>query len=280
MINFNGTIQSDTTQLTTNNRGFLFGDAVFETIKIADSKVLLLEEHYFRLMSSMRILRMEIPTNFTMEFFDAQLLRAAEAANCSKSARVRITMFRNDGGLYLPQSRDVSYVIAASSLASAKYILDANPYEVELYKDFAVTAQLLSTLKTTNKIINTLASIYAQENDFQNCFLINEKKNVVEAINGNIFMVKDNMLITPSIDEGCINGITRKQLLKLTKQNSYGLEVVEGVISPFDLQKADELFITNIITGIQPITKYRKKEYGYTISSKLLKDLNESLNLV
>ncbi len=280
MINFNGTIQSDSTQLTTNNRGFLYGDAVFETIKIADSKVLLLEEHYFRLMSSMRILRMEIPKNFTMEFFDAQLLLTAQAANCTESARVRITMFRNDGGLYLPQSREVSYVIAASSLASAKYILNENPYEVELYKDFSITAQLLSTLKTTNKLINTVASIYAQENDFQNCLLINEKKNVVEAINGNLFMVKDNMLITPSINEGCINGIARKQLLKLTKKVNYGLEVVEGVISPFDLQKADELFITNIISGIQPISKYRKKEYGNTISSKLLQDLNESLNLI
>ncbi len=280
MINFNGTIQSDTTQLTTNNRGFLYGDAVFETIKIADSKVLLLEEHYFRLMSSMRILRMEIPANFTMEYFDEQLLLTADAANCRESARVRITMFRNDGGLYLPTSRAVSYSITASPLASAKYMLNNQPYEVELYKDFVIAAQLLSTLKTTNRIVNTIASIYASENDFQNCLLINEKKNVIEAINGNIFMVKDNQLITPSIDEGCINGIVRKQILKLTKKNNYGLEVVEGVISPFDLQKADELFVTNIISGIQPITKYRKKEYANTISTKLLQDLNDSLQLV
>ena len=280
MINFKGTIQSNTTQLTTNNRGFLYGDAVFETIKIANSKVLLLEEHYFRLMSSMRILRMQIPANFTMEFFEQQIILTAVASNCSESARVRITMFRNDGGLYLPQSREVSYIIAASALASAKYILDENPYEVELYKDFFVTAQLLSTLKTTNKIINTVASIYAEENDFQNCLLINEKKNVVEAINGNLFMVKDNMLITPSLDEGCVNGMIRKQLLKLAKKDNYGLTVVEGTISPFDLQKADQLFITNVITGIQPITKYRKKEYENTILAKLLQDLNQSLNLV
>ncbi len=280
MINFNGTIQSNATQLTTDNRAFLYGDAVFETIKIADSKVLLLEEHYFRLMSSMRILRMQIPSNFTMEYFDEQLLLTAEANNCSESARVRITMFRNDGGLYLPQSREVSYSITAKSLACAKYILDENPYEVELYKDFFVTAQLLSTLKTTNKIINTVASIYAQENDFQNCLLINEKKNVVEAINGNLFMIKDNMLITPSLDEGCINGMIRKQLLKLTKKENYGLEVLEGTISPFDLQKADELFVTNVITGIQPITKYRKKVFKNFIATKLLQDLNESLNLV
>ena len=280
MINFNGTIQSDTTQLTTNNRGFLYGDAVFETIKIASSRVLLLEEHYFRLMSSMRILRMEIPKNFTMEFFEDELLLAANAANCSQSGRVRITMFRNDGGLYLPKSREVSYVIAASALPSEKYILSTTGYEVELYKDFAITAQLLSTLKTTNKIINTVASIYAEENDFQNCFLINEKKNVVEAINGNIFMIKDNAITTPSLDEGCINGITRKQILNLLKKNSYGLEVVEGVISPFDLQKADELFITNIISGVQPITKYRKKEYSNSTASKIIEELNESLKLV
>lgn len=280
MINFNGTIQSDKTQLTTNNRGFLYGDAVFETIKIVASKVLLLEEHYFRLMSSMRILRMEIPKNFTMEYFESEILLAADAANCSESCRARITMYRNDGGLYLPESRDVSYVVAISPLASAKYILNDQDYEVELYKDFVTASQLLSTLKTTNRIVNTLASIYAQENDFQNCLLINEKKNVIEAINGNVFMIKDSTLITPSIDEGCINGIVRKQLLKIAKKNSYGLEIVEGVISPFDLQKADELFITNIITGIQPITKYRKKTYANTISAKLLEDLNQSLNLV
>ena len=171
-------------------------------------------------------------------------------------------------------------MIAASALASGEYILDENPCEVELYKDFFVTAQLLSTLKTTNKIINTVASIYAEENDFQNCLLINEKKNVVEAINGNLFMVKDNMLITPSLDEGCVNGMIRKQLLKLAKKDNYGLTVVEGTISPFDLQKADQLFITNVITGIQPITKYRKKEYENTILAKLLQDLNQSLNLV
>ena len=103
---------------------------------------------------------------------------------------------------------------------------------------------------------------------------------MVEAINGNIFMVKDNMLITPSIDEGCINGITRKQLLKLTKQNSYGLEVVEGAISPFDLQKADELFVTNVIAGIQPITKYRKKDFVDAFAAKLIEELNQKYILV
>ena len=74
MVNFNGNIQENSSILIENNRGFLFGDSVFETIKMLDNKVLFLEDHYFRLMASMRICRMEIPMNFTMEYFESQIL--------------------------------------------------------------------------------------------------------------------------------------------------------------------------------------------------------------
>jgi branched-chain amino acid aminotransferase len=103
--------------------------------------------------------------------------------------------------------------------------------------------------------------------------LLNNDKNVVEALNGNLFMLMGNKLITPSKEEGCLNGIMRKQILQIAKKIE-NLEVVEGVISPFDLQKADELFITNIIVGIQPITKYRKKEYKTDLAMDLLNSLN------
>ena len=86
-------------------------------------------------------------------------------------------------------------------------------------------------------------------------------------------MLFGNRLITPSIEEGCLNGVMRKQILALAKQIE-NIEVIEGVISPFDLQKADELFITNVIVGIQPITKYRKKEYKTDLSRLLLNSLN------
>jgi branched-chain amino acid aminotransferase len=143
-----------------------------------------------------------------------------------------------------------------------------------LYKDFYITKQLLSTLKTTNKVLHVTASIYADENDLDNCILLNESKNVVEVLQGNIFMVNGNTLITPPISEGCCNGILRKQVLSLAKKMG-GLEVIEGVISPFDLQKADELFYTNVIKGIQSITKYRKKEFATTTATSLVQKLNE-----
>lgn len=127
-------------------------------------------------------------------------------------------------------------------------------------------------------MVNVIGSIYADENGLQNCLLLNESKNVVEALQGNLFMLMGNRLITPPITEGCLNGIMRKQILALAKKMDT-LEVVEEPISPFDLQKADELFVSNVIKGIQPITKYRKKEYGSTLSTQLLTRLNAMIML-
>lgn len=273
MDNCNG----DTTALEnklTHNRGFLYGDAVFETLKIVQGKILFLEDHYFRLMASMRILRMEIPMDFTMEFFEEQLLSTVKNEGFLDSARVRITVYRNDGGYYLPLTNTISYLIHATPLQSQVYVLESKSCEVDLYKDFYISKQLLSTLKTTNKVLHVTASIYAYENDLDNCILLNESKNVVEVLQGNIFMLQGTKLITPPISEGCCNGILRKQLIALAKKME-GLEVVEEIISPFDLQKADELFYTNVIKGIQSITKYRKKEFKTDLASSLVEKLNE-----
>ena len=261
-----------------NNRAFLYGDAVFETIKIVDHKILFLEDHYFRLMSSMRILRMEIPMNFTMEFFENEILSAAKSQNVAHSARARITIYRKEGGYYLPENRNIEYLITVFEIEKQLYEIRTTEYEVDIYKDFYVSKQLLSTLKTTNRLINITGSIYAQENDLANCILLNEEKNVVEALNGNLFMLKNGVLSTPPTTEGCINGIMRKQILTIAKTIET-LEVQESAISPFDLQKADELFITNSITGIQPITKYRKKDFDSAIANVLLTKLNAKIRL-
>ncbi|WP_310595567.1 aminotransferase class IV [Flavobacterium sp.] len=275
MINFNRD-SSTAENILTQNRAFLYGDAVFETLKIVQGKVLFLEDHYFRLMASMRILRMEIPMNFTMEYFEEQLLSVVKSNGLEDAARARITIYRNDGGYYLPTTNTISFLIHTSSLDNQAYVWEEKTCEVDLYKDFYISKQLISTLKTTNKVIHVTASIYADENGFDNCILLNDSKNVVEVLQGNLFMLQGNKLITPPVAEGCINGIMRKQVLALAKKVE-GLEVVEEVISPFDLQKADELFFTNVIKGIQSITKYRKKEFATTMANLLVQKLNESI---
>ena len=278
MINFNGTLHSSADNLLVNNRSFLYGDGVFETVKIVADKILFVEDHYFRLMASMRVVRMEIPMNFTLEYFEEQILVALKGNNLSGAVRARITVYRNDGGYYLPKTNAVSFLIEVVSIDNALYRIDKTTYEVDLYKDFYVAKQLLSSIKTTNKIINITGSIFAKENGLDNCLLLNDSKNVIEALQGNIFMVMDGKLITPPVSEGCLNGVMRKQILSLAKKIE-NLEVLEQPISPFDLQKAEELFITNVIKGIQSITKYRKKEFGNTVADELVKRLNAQIRL-
>ena len=276
MINFNGITVTQDTNILTQNRAFLYGDAVFETVKVIDGKILFLEDHYFRLMASMRVVRMEIPMNFTMEYLEEQMISLVKHNGFDESSRVRITVFRNDGGYYLPLTNDVSFLIHCSQAENKLYQFEKSEYEVDLFKDFYVTKQLLSSIKTTNRMLNIAASVYANENGLDNCLLLNDAKNIVEAIQGNIFMLIGNKLVTPPVSEGCLNGVMRKQVLSFAKQIA-GLEVTEAIISPFDLQKADELFITNVIKGIQPITKYRKKSFKNDVAHKILTKLNESL---
>ena len=184
MVNLNGNLVPESkATLSYTNRGLNYGDAVFETLRISAGKVLYWEDHYFRLMASMRILRMEIPMNFTPEFLEKQLL-ATTASNGknNQTFRAKLLVWRGEGGKYTPTSKEVSYAISAEPLETPFYTISEEPYEIELFKDHYVTSGLLSTLKSNNRIINVLGSIYAKENDYANCLLLNEKKQVVEAL--------------------------------------------------------------------------------------------------
>lgn len=279
MINFNGNIQENNTVINNNNRGYAYGDAVFETIKSVHGKLLFFEDHYFRLMASMRIMRMEIPMNFTLEFLQDQILKTLEANQLSKSSsRIKLQVNRVEGGLYNPESNDVVYIISTKQLDDDFYLLDNGDYEVDLFKDFYVAPGLLSTLKTNNKALNVIGSIYAKENKLNNCLLLNTNKSVVEALNGNVFLVKGQTIKTPPIEDGCLKGVLRKQLIEIIKLMD-NFTIVEESISPFEIQKADEMFITNVITGIQPVTKYRKKLFTKDVSKQLLQKLNVKVRL-
>lgn len=280
MVNFNGKLlQKDSKFLNHKNRGIRFGDALFEELRVVDNEIIFWEDHYLKLMASMRILRMSIPMEFTMEFLQEEILKTCAIHNQHKNGSlVRFTVFRNSGGDYLPESNTISYVMECSPLSSSFYLLKDEPYEIELFKDFLVNNDLTSTLQTNNSIIRVVGSVYAQENGYQNCILLNGSKMVVEGLNGAVFMVNNNVITTPSIKEGCLNSILRKKIIDLcTKLEAY--EIHEKSISPFDLQKADELFIVNVKNGIIPITKYRKKLFGTTVATDLLGKLNAAAKL-
>jgi branched-chain amino acid aminotransferase len=125
-------------------------------------------------------------------------------------------------------------------------------------------------LKSSNRLLNVLSSIFAKENDLDNCVLLNEQKNIVEFSNANLFLVQGNHIRTPQLSDGCIKGISRKKVIEILETHTeYTLE--ETSISSFDLQKADEVFLTNAIIGVQSVTHYRKKKYATGVGAALSK---------
>lgn len=269
MINFNGELLfEENVKLSPENRGFKYGDAIFETIKVSNNRVIFWEDHYFRLMSSMRMLRMKIPMEFTLEFLEQEILKTVAVQDAAISFRVRLNVYRKDGGLYTPKTNKINYFIDAKANTYATKDI----YTVDIFKDFYNYSGLLSTIKTNNRMVNTLASIYAKENELDNCVLINENKGVVEVANANIFILKGNVVKTPAYTEGCIKGVIRTKVIEIiTKNEDFTIE--ETTISPFEIQKADEVFITNAIMGIQAVTNYKKKTFTTSFSNKISKSL-------
>ncbi len=269
MVNYNGDLVAfDDVKITPNNRAYKYGDSVFETIKIINGKLVFWEDHYFRLMASMRMLRMKIPMNFTLEFLEKEILKSISIKN-KNNLRVRLCITRKDGGFYTPTTNEIDYLIDSSEI---NFITKDN-YTLDLFKDFYVYSGHLSTIKTNNKLIHTLASIFAKENELDNCILLNERKGIVEATNASLFLIKGTSIKTPLLSEGCLKGIAREKVIDVIK-SSNDYEIEEAVISPFEIQKADELFITNSIIGIQPVTNYRKKVFSTEISKRLAASFN------
>lgn len=278
--NLNGKIiRSQHLALGLHNRGLHYGDGIFETIRVGRGKPYFWEDHYFRLMASMRLVRMDIPMNFSPEFLEEEIQKALEANDLKEgNARVKILVLRQEGGLYTPATNDVDYLITAQELETATYQADPQGYQVDLFKDFYKISGLFSNLKTTSAQLYTVASVFRAENDLDECLLLNERKEVIEGISHNLFMIdKEGALVTPPLEAGCLKGVMRKQVLSLAEE--LGWEIREEAFSPFALQKAQELFLTNTIRGIQWVRQYRKKTYPGDYAAELIKKLNARILL-
>ena len=275
MINFNGIITDQSDQLI-NNRAFLYGDSVFETLRIIDNKIVFWEDHYFRLMSSMRIIRLDIPDNYTPDFLQKNILKLHKKVSKNGHSRIRINVFRFSEGKYTPDNNKSSFMISCNEISSPEFKINNGKYVVDLYKDYYLDNQLISSIKTNNKIINVVASIYAKENGLNNCVLLNKDKMVAEFINSNIFIIKNDQIFTPTIKSGCLNGVLRKNLINILKKSSYSIS--ERDISTFDLTQSDEVFGTNVIQGLFCVTNYRNKIYSNNQSQQIIKLLNNNLS--
>jgi len=279
MINFNGTvIEQGELRFEEFSRSAKYGDAVFETIRMREGKLLFIEDHYFRLMASMRILRMPIPMNFTPEFFVAEAEKLSEEVAID-NGRLRLQVMRVAEGKYTPTGvQSCSWWMELEELESTDYSWNTQGLTVDLYKDHYIQPGLLSSLKSANSLPYVLGGIYARENNLDAVLMVNDKKMLVEANSANVFVLKGNVLRTAPLEDGALRGVFRKNLLNWAKE--IGLEVREESINPFDLQKADEIWLTNTIIGVQWVEKYRKRTFKGDKAKELVELLKRKLNVL
>ncbi|MBU2527221.1 MAG: aminotransferase class IV [Bacteroidetes bacterium] len=270
-INFNGKlIPRDSFCLTLDNRAFKYADAVCETVKIVEGRILFWEAHYFQLMAAMRIFRMRIPMHFDLEFLESEIHKVI--LPIQKVQHVTLTVFREASPDTQNQQSAVSYLLDVKLGNDQVFENPIDNFEVEIYKDFYVSASMLSTLHTPDRHIALLAQIFVDENGYQDCLLVNEHKNVIGTTTGSLFWVKGTQIKTPPLSDGCKNDVLRNELITRIKKSAL-YEIEESSISPFALQHADELFKLNLETGIQPVSRYRKKNYNREVAGFLRDDI-------
>lgn len=273
-INYKGFLHNESERIFSgDNSAFLYGDAVFETLNCINERVLLLEEHYFNLMRSMRIYRMNIPMNYTMEFFENEIKKTLKENNL-QSAMVQISVFRERVGKSLVKS-EVSFCIHILNSNQTNSFWNNDFSEIEIFKDFAVNTSFFSGINI-HRPEEIIIDAYREENEYQDMILLNIHKRVARSLSGNLFVIKDNKIITPPYSEGATNGVWREHAINKLKKN-LNYEVSETEIHPFELSKADELFICKEGKCMQSIHKFRKKEYSVLATQELTEYLAEGL---
>lgn len=273
-INHNGNfILSDAPMVTANNRSFRYGDALFETIRLANYNPQFLKEHLLRLIAGMQVLKMEMNANLNTTFLEHAILELAQKNNVTSDGRVRLTVYRNEGGLYAPSDNKVSFVVEVYPIEEKGYILNQKGYTVDLFTEFKKAQNALSSIKSANSAIYVIAGIHKTNHQLDECLLLNDKHHIIEGISSNIFAVKNGVLYTPPVGDGCVNGVMRKKIIEIAQANKiavYEISVMQNV-----LLGADELFLTNTINGIRWVVAYKQKRYFNDTSQRLTQKLNE-----
>lgn len=272
-INYNGNLFLETENIfTVNNRAFKYGDAIFETIRIIDGKLCFLSDHFDRLKKGMDFLQFK---NCEMSFEDItkQMEELITKNNLKKGARVRLTVFREADGFYTPLNEKCGYVIEAKPIETNHYILNEKGLLVDIYNLHRRSTSKLSNIKTTNDIPQILAGLYALENNLDDCIILNKHNRIVETTNSNIFLYKKNNIYTPSLDEGCMDGVMRKQILKIAEKLK--INIFEGMLNANVLLQADEVFLTNVVKGVQWVKTFKEKNYINEATKMFVDELNK-----
>lgn len=267
-------VSDNQTTIAKDNRAFRFGDGFFETMRVYNGKVLFLENHMARINDTLSVLKIIPPENFSIEVLRNQIQGLIKRNKIEQGGRVRITFYRKSTGFYMPKSDDLGIFIEAEALSNNDFELSHQGKIVDIFPDMKKDINRLSVFKTLNTQLYVMSALYAREKSLDESLIQNAKLAIIESTSSNIFIVSNGVLYTPSIEDGCIAGTMRMNIINLALEQK--IKVYECTINPHNLLTADEFFLTNAAKGIEWVVGYRTKRYYNEMAKRLTAGLNES----
>jgi branched-chain amino acid aminotransferase len=252
--------------INADNQSYRYGDGLFETMKMIKGEILLAEYHFMRLFKGLEVLKYNIPKLFKPGLLIEQIKTLAQKNGCGKAARVRLSVSRGRGGLYDGDNK-LHYIIECTPLNTSINGLNENGLIIGLFEDTKKSCDLFSNLKSANYLPYVMAAQYARENKWNDCLVLNQYGRVCDATIANVFWIKDGIIFTPPLSEGCVDGVIRKYLIQTGAETADKIQ--EKICAVSDLENAAEIFLTNAMYGIRWVKQFRNKELNNTITKKL-----------
>lgn len=273
-VNNNGEVlSSENYSIYSGNRAHLYGDGIFESVRIINGRPINMLNHFNRMMEGAKKLKMRVPSYYDLPFFDEKVNELIKKSGITHGGKCRISIDRSMGGTYLPESNEVEYFIEVMPLDHYGFVLNKKGKEIDIFADYRKQNDSLANYKTKNGLIYVLAALAAKEKGLDDYLITNTSNGIIEATSSNLFVVSNGVLYTPGLEEGCLAGTMRMQIINLALKN--GIKVYECNILPQNLLVADEIFLTNAISGLSWVSGYRTKRYFNNVARKLVDLLNE-----
>lgn len=258
-----------TEKFQANNRAFQMGDAVKVTFFVRNSELIMAEECYFFLMSSMRKMRMNIPLTYTLDFFQ-QLFSENVIETGVENAFIDFMVYRNQDILPLQKS-EVDFVF---NIFPTNDVLSLQKtVKIDLTKEIHINNNLLSNIRT-HCPENVYAKIYAEENDLQDLILLNPNKRIARTIYGNILLLQDKYIRIPKQSEGAYISPLLENFITFVHKNNLAFVEPDEMIG-FETQKADEILIISDEIGLSTVSQIRNKSFG---NEKFIEMINQWKN--
>jgi len=277
--------------LMADNRGYRYGDGLFETMKMIKGKIVLEKFHFDRLFSGLDLAKCELPRLFTKENLLESIIQLSKKNNCEELGRIRLSVFRGNGGLY-NGDRDAQYLVESWGLDGQENRLNENGLVIDIFNDVKKSCDQFSNLKSANYLPYTMAAIYAQENKYNDCLVLNTHGRICDSSIANVFLIRNETIITPPLSEGCVGGVMRRWLVqtigkgqlatsqpasKVGGVQEINFKIQEAPVTIEDLESASEIFLSNAIYGIRWVKQFRKVIYANRAISNLYDQVIKNL---